>query len=141
MSDRVPIAPAGPEIQKLPKDLLGRTPDGIIAGAKNPFTGANDLEVAVAGDRLRMLARMLVDGRRDAEDIKTTLTQPESVFETTDLDLLYYRRSDRRSRSIFFVRVRPTGLRAFAWDFEPFDPEDPITPASKSSDRTKRRLL
>lgn len=57
--------------------------------------------------------------------------------------LLFYRQFEdgrRMPAKIFYVRVRPTGWRAFVWDHEPADPEDAGLPADRREERFRRRV-
>jgi hypothetical protein len=117
-------------------------PDGIIDGCWNPASAKNDLAIHVDGSRLDFLWRRGLAAFEDVQEIPTTLKDPDSVFETVDGDWLYFRQPSRQNRpdQVFFVRVRPTGSRAFVWDFEPADPKDNRLPMNRGADRISRRL-
>jgi hypothetical protein len=128
--------------------------DGLVSAAWNPKTGRNDLDVKVAGDKLEVLVRHSVTSALlDAENIAPTVRQPDSVFEAADDEgeWLYFRRSDTLPHIrpehrmivpplLFYVRVRPTGARAFVWDYEDADPQVPTLPADRTFERIRRRL-
>lgn len=126
--------------------------DGLIDGAWNPITNANDLTVTVDGGRLDHFQRYSLSGFLDAQHIPATVTQPGSVFEAVDGDWLYFRRVDTLPkvvprhvrntvpRAVFMVRIRQTGARAFVWSFEPADEVNPDLPQSRGRDRIKKRL-
>ena len=125
-----------------PKDLRGGSPDGLIDKAFNPITGANDITIAVSGDRIAFFSRFRLAQIFDARLIPDTVRSPHSVFETIDGDFLYYRVTSVPDdpRTLFFARVRPTGWRCFVWDFEDPDPYNTSVPKARGEDRMKRRV-
>lgn len=123
-----------------PDKYRGGIPDGIIEGAWNPATGKNDLSVVVSGERLEWCHRNGLLQPSDAQNIKLTVQDPDSVYEAVDDDLLYYHAIEGGARRLFYVRVRPTGNRAFAWGEERADPNNIGSPISRGGDRMRRRV-
>lgn len=126
-----------------PNEYRSGMPDGIVDGCFNPLGGTRELAVRVDGAKLDFFRRFGLPGFRDAVKIPIALREPCSVFETVEGDFLFYRQFEdgrRMPAKIFYVRVRPTGWRAFVWDHEPADPEDAELPADRRDERIRRRV-
>ena len=124
----------------LPREYRGGLLDGVVEGAWHPHTKANHLRVTIPGDYLTFLATRSLAGSRDARHVSETLKTPDSVFETDSGNFMYYRSIAARPGEVFCVRVRPTGWRAFRWQFEDADDDDPSIPSERGKDRFRRRI-
>ncbi|MBI4612909.1 MAG: hypothetical protein HY720_04800 [Planctomycetes bacterium] len=134
--------------ERRPQSKRSVYPDGLIDGAWNPATRENDLIVRVEGAKLEHLQRWSLSGFAEAQNIKSTVVEPDSVWGDLDGDYVFYHRPGSLPVAprtvdpiIFMARVRKTGGRCSVWGFEPEDPSSPGLPLAKGSDRFRQKIL
>lgn len=127
--------------------------DGLIGECWNPETERRDLTCRVAAELLTVMARRGQATIQSAVYVPQALQAPDSVYLSVEATWFFYRGlyalhpepSRRLHRAVpspvFFVEVRPTGGRVFAWGWENRDELSIFArPRNQGPERFLRRI-